>query len=107
MTLFHGTGFSPKRGVELEEPRLGGFTHGGRPKSPPSAGFQPPCRDAFTGATVTSDAGLLAFAELDQAVDLTLMAHGALAMTTPGDTSMATLPEVEKLARGGGARVER
>ena len=34
-------------------------------------------------------------------------AHGALAMTTPGDTSMATLAEVEKLVRGGGARVQR
>jgi 2-dehydro-3-deoxygluconokinase len=34
-------------------------------------------------------------------------AHGALAMTTPGDTSMATLAEVEKLLKGGTARVER
>jgi 2-dehydro-3-deoxygluconokinase len=34
-------------------------------------------------------------------------AHGALAMTTPGDTSMASLHEVEKLVRGGGARVDR
>lgn len=34
-------------------------------------------------------------------------AHGALAMTTPGDTSMATLAEVERLARGGNARVRR
>ncbi|MDC7227849.1 MAG: sugar kinase [Spirochaetales bacterium] len=34
-------------------------------------------------------------------------AHGALAMTTPGDTSMASLKEVEKLATGGNARVER
>ncbi len=34
-------------------------------------------------------------------------AHGALAMTTPGDTSMATLAEVEKLMKGGSARVER
>jgi 2-dehydro-3-deoxygluconokinase len=34
-------------------------------------------------------------------------AHGALAMTTPGDTSMATLKEVEKAMQGGGARVER
>jgi 2-dehydro-3-deoxygluconokinase len=33
--------------------------------------------------------------------------HGALTMTTPGDTSMATLDEVEKLTKGGGARVER
>jgi 2-dehydro-3-deoxygluconokinase len=34
-------------------------------------------------------------------------AHGALAMTTPGDTSMADLKEVEKLMKGGGARVQR
>jgi 2-dehydro-3-deoxygluconokinase len=34
-------------------------------------------------------------------------AHGALAMTTPGDTSMATLPEVQKLAEGGDAKVQR
>ncbi len=34
-------------------------------------------------------------------------AHGALAMTTPGDTSMATLKEVEKLMAGGSARVVR
>jgi 2-dehydro-3-deoxygluconokinase len=34
-------------------------------------------------------------------------AHGALAMTTPGDTSMASLAEVEKLVKGGGARVQR
>jgi len=34
-------------------------------------------------------------------------AHGALAMTTPGDTTMASLAEVEKLVAGGSARVER
>jgi len=34
-------------------------------------------------------------------------AHGALAMTTPGDTTMATRAEVLKLAGGGGARVDR
>ncbi len=34
-------------------------------------------------------------------------AHGALAMTTPGDTTMATMKEVEKLMAGGGARVVR
>ena len=34
-------------------------------------------------------------------------AHGALAMTTPGDTSMATLTEVKRLMSGGGARVQR
>lgn len=34
-------------------------------------------------------------------------AHGALAMTTPGDTTMASLAEVEKIVGGGGARVER
>lgn len=34
-------------------------------------------------------------------------AHGALAMTTPGDTSMVTLAEVERVMKGAGARVER
>lgn len=34
-------------------------------------------------------------------------AHGALAMTTPGDTTMVTLTEVEKIVGGGGARVDR
>ena len=34
-------------------------------------------------------------------------AHGALAMTTPGDTTMASLSEVEKIVSGGGARVDR
>ena len=34
-------------------------------------------------------------------------AHGALAMTTPGDTSMATLSEVERVMKGGTARVSR
>src|SRR5438309_9529981 len=34
-------------------------------------------------------------------------AHGALAMTTPGDTTMATLAEVEKVMKGGTARVTR
>lgn len=33
--------------------------------------------------------------------------HGALAMTTPGDTSMASLGEVQALVDGSGARVER
>jgi 2-dehydro-3-deoxygluconokinase len=34
-------------------------------------------------------------------------AHGALAMTTPGDTTMASLAEVERLMKGGTARVQR
>jgi 2-dehydro-3-deoxygluconokinase len=34
-------------------------------------------------------------------------AHGALAMTTPGDTTMATLEEVLRLMKGAGARIER
>ena len=34
-------------------------------------------------------------------------AHGALAMTTPGDTTMATLAEVERVMKGGTARVDR
>lgn len=34
-------------------------------------------------------------------------AHGALAMTTPGDTTMASLKEVEAVMGGAGARVQR
>ena len=34
-------------------------------------------------------------------------AHGALAMTTPGDTTMVSLSEVERVMKGGGARVAR
>ena len=50
--------------------------------------------------------GLLAGKPVAEAVEYGA-AHGALAMTTPGDTSMATLDEVERLVRGGGARVRR
>ena len=50
--------------------------------------------------------GLLESDDLQRAVELGA-AHGALVMTTPGDTSAATLPEVEALARGAGARVKR
>lgn len=35
------------------------------------------------------------------------IAHGALAMTTPGDTSMASKREVEAVMNGAGARVQR
>jgi 2-dehydro-3-deoxygluconokinase len=34
-------------------------------------------------------------------------AHGALAMTTPGDTTMATLTEVERAMKSGSARIAR
>jgi 2-dehydro-3-deoxygluconokinase len=50
--------------------------------------------------------GLLAGKPLQTAVQYGA-AHGALAMTTPGDTTMATKAEVLKLAGGGGARVDR
>jgi len=50
--------------------------------------------------------GLLTGCDIEKAVNYGA-AHGALAMTTPGDTSMATIDEVEKLMKGGGARVDR
>ena len=50
--------------------------------------------------------GFLAANDAQAAVDYGA-AHGALASTTPGDTSMATRKEVESLMRGGGARVVR
>jgi len=50
--------------------------------------------------------GLMEGGDPQQAVDYGA-AHGALAMTTPGDTSMASRAEVEKLIKGGGARIQR
>ncbi|MCC6233179.1 MAG: sugar kinase [Verrucomicrobiales bacterium] len=50
--------------------------------------------------------GLLTSGDPQKAVEYGA-AHGALAMTTPGDTSMATQREVEALMKGGGARVQR
>ncbi|MEX2549237.1 MAG: sugar kinase [Nitriliruptoraceae bacterium] len=50
--------------------------------------------------------GLLDGEQLQTAVEYGA-AHGALAMTTPGDTTMVTKAEVVKLAGGGSARVDR
>ena len=50
--------------------------------------------------------GLMTFDDAAKAVNYGV-AHGALAMTTPGDTSMASLKEVENLVRGASARVDR
>ena len=50
--------------------------------------------------------GLLRGHDVDRALAYGV-AHGALAMTTPGDTSMARLSEVERLMKGGPARVVR
>lgn len=59
--------------------------------------------DSFASGLVY---GLLTSDDAQKAVDYGA-AHGALAMTTPGDTSMASKDEVEKLMKGGGARVQR
>jgi len=50
--------------------------------------------------------GFLAGKTPQQAVEYGA-AHGAMAMTTPGDTSMATLKEVESVMKGKGARAVR
>ena len=50
--------------------------------------------------------GLLELGDLAQAVEYGA-AHGALAMTTPGDTSMATLAEIRREVAGAGARIQR
>jgi 2-dehydro-3-deoxygluconokinase len=50
--------------------------------------------------------GLLTGLSLAEALEYGV-AHGALAMSTPGDTSMATLAEVKRLVGGGTARVQR
>jgi len=59
--------------------------------------------DSFASGLVY---GFLAFNDAQKAVNYGC-AHGALAMTTPGDTSMASKAEVEKLVGGGSARVVR
>ena len=50
--------------------------------------------------------GLIATNDPDLAVNYGA-AHGALAMTTPGDTSMASKKEVESVMGGASARVQR
>ena len=50
--------------------------------------------------------GFLKHNDAQQAVEYGA-AHGALAMTTPGDTTMVTVEEVEKLVGGASARVDR
>lgn len=50
--------------------------------------------------------GLMTYEDAQKAVNYGAV-HGALAMTTPGDTSMASLKEVEAKINGGTARVQR
>jgi 2-dehydro-3-deoxygluconokinase len=50
--------------------------------------------------------GLLADRDVPTALAYGI-AHGALAMTTPGDTSMATVHEVERVMRGASPRIDR
>lgn len=50
--------------------------------------------------------GLMTTGDAEKAVNYGA-AHGALAMTTPGDTTMADVTEVEAIMKGGGARVKR
>lgn len=59
--------------------------------------------DSFASGLVY---GLMATGDPEKAVNYGA-AHGALAMTTPGDTTMADKSEVEALMSGAGARVQR
>jgi 2-dehydro-3-deoxygluconokinase len=59
--------------------------------------------DSFASGLVY---GLLSSLPIEKALEYAVT-HGALAMTTPGDTSMATLAEVKRLASGGTPRVQR
>jgi 2-dehydro-3-deoxygluconokinase len=77
--------------------------------------YEAPCRpdlevldrvgggDSFASGLIY---GFLRFNDPQKAVDYGA-AHGALAMTTPGDTSMASLTEVEALLKGASPRVQR
>ena len=59
--------------------------------------------DSFASGLVY---GLMTTGDAGKAVNYGA-AHGALAMTTPGDTSMASLNEVEAIMGGAGTRVKR
>jgi 2-dehydro-3-deoxygluconokinase len=59
--------------------------------------------DSFASGLVY---GFLAGKDAEWAVECGA-AHGALAMTTAGDTTMATFSEVERVMKGGTARVQR
>jgi len=59
--------------------------------------------DSFASGLVY---GLLSGCDMQTALNYGVC-HGALAMTTPGDTSMARKAEVEGLMKGAGARVNR
>ena len=50
--------------------------------------------------------GLLSGKDPQTALDLG-WAHGALLTTFPGDTTMATISQVEAFASGGSARIQR
>ena len=68
-------------------------------KAPPEPCYQ----NSFASGLIY---GLMTFGDAQQAVNYGVV-HGALAMTTPGDTSMASLKEVEAKVHGAGARVQR
>ena len=59
--------------------------------------------DSFASGLVY---GLMTYDDAQKAVNYGV-AHGALAMTTPGDTSTARLKDVEGIIGGAGARVQR
>jgi 2-dehydro-3-deoxygluconokinase len=59
--------------------------------------------DSFAAGVVY---GLLEGKDAQWALDCGV-AHGALAMSTPGDTTMASLAEVERLMKGASARIQR
>ena len=50
--------------------------------------------------------GLLSGASPEEALKLG-WSHGAMITTTPGDTTMVTLDQVQAFAKGGSARIQR
>jgi 2-dehydro-3-deoxygluconokinase len=81
--------------------------HAGRQYATPTIGLDVLCRigggDGFAAGLIY---GFLAGREPEEALRLG-WAHGALVTSFPGDVSMAKLAEVEALAKGGTARVQR
>ena len=102
-------GDDPARGPLDEPPLLGGRALARRPATTSAR----PCEldvidrigggDGFAAGLIY---GLIAGRSPEEALRLG-WAHGALLTTFPGDVTMARLPEVEALAKGGSARVQR
>ena len=111
VAISHGMDFRPQPDSWSHNPNACGITSAGIPTAiaPTGSAAFGSCRlteggsDSFVSGLIY---GLLTTGEAQQSMDYGA-SHGTLAMTLPGDTSIAGKGEVEKFMQGGGARVQR